>query len=139
MEKNFKVGQSNELIQGEDLFDLHNCYDFTEIHLEGRKASLGFEPNPDHGNNLPPLIIKFSGLSYFSASLDFCRFVQSDLDEIGYKSANDFDDKWLLSEDQAEKNDHIFFRFIGGQFIRMLASKAELFRIRNNSSSSTYN
>lgn len=130
MEKNFKVGQSNELIQGGESFDLHNCYDFSKLHLEGNQAFLGFEPNPEHGKNLSPVLVKFDGLIYFAVSPDFCSTAQVDLDEIGYKSPDDFDDEWLLREEQAEENDHIFFRFIGGQSVRVLASKAELVRAR---------
>ena len=126
MEKNFKIGQSSELVQGEKTFDLHNCYDFSGFHLEAKKAFLSFEPNLEYGEGLPPIVIEFDNLIYLAVSSDFCSTGQLDLDEMGYKSPDDFDDEWLLGEAQADKKDHIFFRFVGGQSVRMLASQVEL-------------
>ena len=131
MNKNFKIGQSNELIQDDESFDLHNCYDFVKVILEEEKVLLFFEANSEYGKGLPSIRIKFVDVSYFSASPDFDKFGVFDLDEMGYKNPSDFDDKWLLNEEQANTGDHILFRFIGGQFIRVFSSKAELTKLTN--------
>lgn len=39
MKKEFLVGQSNELVKADKVFDLHNLYDFVGIVLEGEAAT----------------------------------------------------------------------------------------------------
>ena len=127
MDKNFKVGQSNELVQGDKIFDLHNCYDFSGFFLRNDyTAFLAFGPNAEYGIGLPPVLLEFCRLDYLMLSSDFFTLDRIDLDEIGYKSPNDIDDQWLLGEDQADSECHIFFRFLGGHFVRMHGSRAEL-------------
>ena len=130
MKKNFKIGQSNELEQGEKFFDLHNCYDFSGFYLEAKKALLFFEPDLDYGEGLPSIVIEFIGLIYLGISSNFCSTKKVHLDEMGYKNPGDFDDEWLLGEAQADEKDHMFFRFVGGQSVRLLASQAKLKEVR---------
>ena len=130
MKKNFKVGQSNEVEQEGRFFDLHNCYNFSGFYVEAKKALLGFEPDLDHGEGLPPIVIEFVGLVYLGISSDFCSTEIVHLDEMGYKNPGDLADEWLLDEAQADENDHIFFRFVGGQSVRLLASQARLKEVR---------
>ncbi len=131
MRKNFKIDQGNALIQGEKIFDLHNCYNFSRFSVEAKKAYFSFEPNQTWGKGLPPVLIIFEGLLYLELNLDFCSDTQFnsdefEIDEMGYKSPNDFDYDWLLTERQADKEDHIFFRFFGDHSVRIFASQAKL-------------
>jgi hypothetical protein len=120
MEKNFRVDQSNALARDNELFDLHNCYDYKGIILQGSRALyMFFEPNAEYGLGQAPIMLKFSDISYFEISSNFGGVEVSVLEEIGYKAAGDRDDNWLLDEQQASQNSDLFFRFAAGHFIRV--------------------
>ena len=44
---------------------------------------LGFQANLDYGKGLPPIVIKFDNVSYFSMTPSFDETVGVDLDEMG--------------------------------------------------------
>lgn len=127
MEKNFRVDQSNALARGNELFDLHNCYDYKGIILQGsRVLYMFFEPNAQYGSGQAPVMLKFSDISYFEISSNFGGVEVSVLEEIGYKAHGDRDDNWLLDEQQASQSDDLFFRFSEGRFIRINSQVATL-------------
>ena len=145
MEKNFTISKGVELWQGKKWFDIHNCYYFSGFHLEAREAFLSFEPHPKWGRGLPPVVIKFSDLVYWRFDFapgtvhedyDRCKAGHLDVedwragyfqvDEMGYKNPDDFGHDWLLTESQSNYSDHFLFWFVGGQSIRLFASRAEV-------------
>lgn len=52
--------------------------------------------------------------------------------EVGYKAANDHEDEWLMSEEQAGPGDHLLFRFVDDEHIRLYAERANLELARAN-------
>lgn len=127
MNKNFIVGQSNELMIDSKIYDLHNCYDYEGLLLTNfRTLELIFSPNKDHGKDNNPIRIHFEAVDYLEFSDNFGTSILYEVMEVGYKSPGDFDDNWLLTEKQSSGPDHIFFRFSENEFIRIYSKSAEL-------------
>ncbi len=126
MKKNFQLGQSNEIIKDGIIFDLHNCYDFKKITLQGAERSLKifFQPSHSYRDKIHPVYFFFSFLNYLEFSPGFGTRSISNIDEIGYKTSGDQDDEWLLSEEQSTLEDHLFFRLSKIDFIRVHSHKA---------------
>jgi hypothetical protein len=127
MNKNFVVGQSNELIKENRLYDLHNLYDYVGIVLSGASCLfVFFEPNVQYKEDQVPIMLEFNEVEYLEFSPNFGMRRISYLEEMGYKSFGDQDDAWLLSQQQATDNDHLFFRLEGNDFIRVSSKNAYL-------------
>ena len=126
MKKNFQLGQSNEIIIHDEIFDLHNCYDLTSITIMGSECSLKIFLSPTHGtqNKIYPVFFFFNLLDYLKFSPGFGTRSISNIDEMGYKAKDDRDDEWLLTEQQATWDDHLFLRFSKNDFIRVHSVKA---------------
>jgi hypothetical protein len=126
MKKDFRVGQSNEIVQGGRVFDLHNQYDFSGVYVgPNRSVQVSFAPHPEHGRGHPPVVLMFDGVDYFELSSSFGTQPIPGLDELGYKNPDDRDDASLLSEEQAADTDHLFLRFDSG-FVRIRSESARL-------------
>ena len=128
MKKGFEIGQSNEIIKAGKIYDLHNLYDFIGVVLKAkdRRFQILFEPNPEYGKGQLPISLSFEEIDYLEFSPNFGTRVVSGLDEMGYKNPEDRDDEWLMDEQQATCNDHLFFRMDGGDFIRVHCQYADL-------------
>jgi hypothetical protein len=127
MRKNFRIGQSVELVKGNLAFDLHNLYDYVGSFLFGaRRLCMYFEPNPQFALGQMPIAVEFHNVEFLEFSPHFGTRDIHDLDEMGYKAPSDRDDNWLLTEEQATSADHLFFRFLGGAFIRVHSECAYL-------------
>ncbi len=128
MKKNVKVGQANEWIKGDHVYDIHNCYDYVGLLLLncGRTLELIFEPNKDHGKGFNSIRLQFYGISFLEFSSGFGTAFTFNVEEVGYKTSGDNDDNWLLSEGQSLNSDHLFFRFNGDEYIRVYSADADL-------------
>jgi hypothetical protein len=127
MNRDFRVGQSNELIKGERIYDLHNCFDFDGLDVsEDGELRLNFKPNTTHGGGYSSVLVFAQGVDRVAVSPDFGPTTVKDLEEIGYKSPSDEDDNWLLSQKQATLADDLFFRFNGGHYVRFHSRRASL-------------
>lgn len=128
MKKKFKVGQSNEVLKNNITYDLHNDYDFVGIYLYAKTNHLEiyFEPNPEFGAGKPKLCLNFRDVDYLEFSPNFGSTEIHGIEELGYKTPSDRDDEWLMSEGQSSKDDHLFIRMIGHEFIRIHAGIAEI-------------
>lgn len=127
MEKDFHIGQSNELVKGSALFDLHNQYDYSGyLLISTRRLYLFFSPNPIHGACQVPIAIEFEGVNFLELSPAFVMDDVTDLMEMGYKAPFDHDDNWLLREEQSGAADHLYFRFAKAAFIRICSQRAYL-------------
>lgn len=125
MERDFKIGQSNELIKEGVVYDIHNMYDFLGIEIgSGRVIRILFGPNVTYGMRCPLIALSVYGVQYFEVSPGFGTRVISDVDELGYKRSSDRDDVWLLTEQQATIGDHLYIRFVGDDFIRICGEKS---------------
>ena len=123
MEKNFSLGQSNELLKDGKIYDLHNCFDLETFVLRASDAELVFRPNPTHGRGLPIIKLDVQNVDYLEVSPNFHTANVTDVDEVGYKPRDDRDDSWLLTEEQSQGVGDLFFRFHGGHFIRFHGSR----------------
>jgi len=128
MKKDFEIGQSNEIIKSGKIHDLHNLYDYVGIILRGDNCQLQilFTPNSGYGEGRSPISLCFGGIDYLEFSPNFGSKVISGLDEMGYKKPDDFDDEWLLSQEQATNDDHLFLRLDNNSFIRIHSEFATL-------------
>ena len=72
MNRDFRVGQSNELIKGERIYDLHNCFDFDGLDVSGiGELRLSFKPNTIHGGGYSSVLVFAQGLDRLAVSPDF--------------------------------------------------------------------
>ena len=127
MDKNFIVGQANELIREGRIYDLHNCFDFDYLTiLEDGDFRLAFKPNASHGGGYTPVLLCAKGVNHFEVSPNFGPTTVHHLEEIGYKSCGDEDDNWLLNQSQATVADDLFFRFNDGHYVRFLSLSVSL-------------
>lgn len=131
MKKNFEIGQSNEIIKADEIFDLHNLYDFVGIFLKGdsRQLRILFEPNLEHATDEPPLSFNFEAIDYLEFSPNFGAKIISGLDELGYKNPKDRNIEWLIDEKHSTPEDHLFFRMDGGDFIRVHCQNINLVEV----------
>ncbi len=136
MEKEFLIGQSNELIKTGRIFDLHNSYEFVGIVLKSKERyfQMLFEPSSEQGKGNLPVSLIFKAIDYLEFSPNFGVRPIYGLDEMGYKNPDDRDDKWLLDEQQSTHDDHLFFRLDGGDFIRVHCQYADIVETANLSS-----
>ena len=127
MNKSFSVGQSNELVLGEKVYDLHNCYNVSGVSLAAnRTLQMFFIPDSQWGGDYSPIVLEFTGVDFLEFKLA-CHANQAvDLHEMGYKSLGDQDDAWLLTEEQATPQDHLFFRLGGDNYVRIHSKNAVL-------------
>ncbi|MEP1444738.1 MAG: hypothetical protein ABJK37_01315 [Paraglaciecola sp.] len=126
MDKNFIVGQSNELIVEGTMFDLHNDFNLEQVRYDGANllVELSSVANKQRAS------LRFDEIKFvlFAKKTNFDNYWG--IEEFGYKSPDDFDDDWLLSEQQAKLGDHFFIRFIGDDYLRIYSNRA-LFEISN--------
>ena len=127
MNKDFRVGQSNELVRQDEIYDLHNSYDFDQITIGGdRRVQISFTPNVQHGKGQRPIVLDFEAVDYLEMSEQFGIRPIPLLEEIGYKNPEDHDHERLMSERQATETDHLFFRLGDDTFIRIHSRQARL-------------
>jgi hypothetical protein len=127
MNCDFMVGQSNELIKGSRIYDLHNCFDFDGLDVsKAGELRLTFKPNAIHGKGYSSVFVFAQDIDRLAVSPDFGSMTVKDLEEIGYKSSGDEDDNWLLVQNQATSSDDLFFRFNGGHYVRFHCRCASL-------------
>jgi hypothetical protein len=127
MNKDFIVGQANELIKGDITYDLHNCFDFDRLTILGNgELFLAFKPSVGYGDVYSPILIHAKDVDRFASSQNFGPATIKHLEEIGYKSSDDEDDNWLLRQSQATAMDDIFFRFNDGHYVRFHCEHAWL-------------
>jgi hypothetical protein len=125
MKKNFRVGQSNEIIHLGRTYDLHNLYSFGGLSIDGeRNVRLTFLPDPQFGKGEPPVEIHFEGVDYLEISKGFGTATLDGLDEMGYIGRDWIDDSSLHTEEQAGPSDDLYFRLFGG-YIRIHATYAQ--------------
>ena len=128
MKKEFLLGQSNEVIKAGRVYDLHNLYDFVGIMLtrKSRQLRVLFKPSSAFNGNEVPISFVFDDIDYLEFSLDFSSPAIHNLDEMGYKNPNDYDDDWLLDELQSTLDDHFFIRLESNDFIRVHCQHADI-------------
>jgi hypothetical protein len=132
MDRNFSVGQGNELLLEGQVFDLHNCYDFLGIAIAStRCAQLWFKPNPEHTQNVDLLVLEVRELSVLEVSKGILLGTVRDLDEVGYKNPGDKDLDWLVGERLATGRDHLIFRFGSSDHVRIHGASAGLYERRD--------
>lgn len=137
MNRDFTVGHSNELIKGDRIYDLHNCFDFYGLDTSSpAELRIIFKPNAIHGTGHKIVSIFAEGLDRLEVSSNFGPSTAKDLEEIGYKSPTDKDDNWLLSETQATPSDDLFLRFNDGHYIRFHSKSTSLIEAFASSDSS---
>ncbi len=99
MKKGFKIGQSNEIIKTDKIYHLHNVHEFVGVFLNAkeRRLLLLFEPNTEYRKHQLSITLSFKEINYLEFNPNFGSRVISGLDEIGYKTPEDSDDKWLMN------------------------------------------
>lgn len=127
VERNFLVGQSNELVVGDRTFDIHNSYDFGGIAIaSGGCVRLWFTPNQEHGRGVSAFVLDVTGVDRLELSEGVALGAVRDLEEVGFKNPDDNDLDWLVSEVHASRGDHLLFSFGSKEYIRVHGERCHL-------------
>lgn len=131
MEKDFSVEMAVSINYEGSNYDLHNCYDFKELQFEvaTHTVLLKFDLNPSAGNPekmASSVVIQFADTDHFELSKQFAKYVNHELSEMGYKNPGDRDYDWLINENKSERLDHMVFRFVNDEYIRIHSRWATL-------------
>lgn len=125
MEKNFSVGQSNEILSEGRVIDLHNEYNFSGVAINPDwHLQVAFKPDEDYGRGQPLVTLVFEDVDYLEMKIELANEASCTVEELGYKSPNDRDDSWLAPERDSSALDHLFLRFSGEGFIRVHCKNA---------------
>ncbi len=109
-------------------WDIHNDLDLARLIIEPTKKAICLmfvRTARSVGKNVA---LRFVDVDYLDISPNLLRRMMDDADfhlaEIGYKSPNDFDHDWLLTEEQAGPADHVYLRFGDDEFLRVYSTTA---------------
>jgi hypothetical protein len=125
MIRNFKIHNSIAIQIDSSYFDLHNCYDLEQIRLlvcNESSIEMSFQRTEGHWvpTDSPKRIqIVFQKIKYLEFSPFLLNNFSPNIEEVGFKEANDHDYNWLLTEEQADNDCHIFFRFENEEYLRL--------------------
>lgn len=125
MKRNFKIQDSIAIQSDISYFDLHYCYDLELIRLSicnesSLEMSFGIIEEDWVSINSPKRIkIVFQNMKYLEFSPLLLSNFSPNIEEIGFKEANDHDYNWLLTEEQTDDDCHIFFRFDNEEYLRL--------------------
>jgi hypothetical protein len=126
MRREFKIGQSNEVIKAGRTYDLHNDYVSTAIIFDARSNSLKVifkkVAEDDAGRHVA---LVFHEVDILEFSGNFGAGGASGLDEIGYKDVSDYDYEWLSGEAQSTTTDHLIIRFDSNATLRLHSARAD--------------
>ncbi|HKP68703.1 MAG TPA: hypothetical protein VJV05_05430 [Pyrinomonadaceae bacterium] len=129
MNRSFAVPDSIA-IQVEDRYlDLHNDFHLARIgRNEGEcEIMLVFEKESGewvHRTDPAIFHICFNGVTHLKHSFEELDSVPAEVDEIGFKNPDDANYDWLMDEDEAEPTDHLVFRFVNDEYLRIFAKEA---------------
>lgn len=129
MNRNFELGQSNEILQSGRVYDLHNDYLPSAVVLDLQVGALKISfsrISQNHSVNHCALV--FHEVDSLEISGNVCA--ASGLDEMGYKGTDDYDYEWLSGESQSVTGDHFVIRFDGGATLRVHGVSAEFIEDR---------
>lgn len=131
MDRSFTLRDSVVLQFQELDLDVHNTYVLDAIE-EGRSdcdvlLTLKKDPGVWVPSNYPvSFAVCFRGVSYLEHSYPILGEVPAEIDEVGFKNPDDKDYDWLLTEEQSDANDHLVFRFVNDEILRIFADIVEL-------------
>jgi hypothetical protein len=130
MKKNFIIADSIAIQTQEGYYDIHNNFYMNELVVDfmSRSTKIRFDRFFDESKLLKKkesLTLIFSNIDYFNISTNFLHVMPRDVEEFGYKSPDDFDHDWLISESDVNEVDHFFIRFSEDEFIRIHGSNIE--------------
>lgn len=127
MRKSFTIGQSNELVHDDNIYDLHNRFDLEHLSISpSRSLTLVLCPHVEYGRGLPSLRVEAVDVDFLELSNGFGTRDLSGIEELGYKSPDDTDLDWLMGEHQAKSEDHLVLRFSAEDYIRFHARDVSL-------------
>jgi hypothetical protein len=129
MLKDFLIADNVGVKIGAQYADLHNDYDLTQIRIGSRDSivEIEFKLRHEAANMQRPatIVFRFSNVDWFQTSHGVANVGDGDLAEIGYKEPEDTDHNWLIREEQAAAESHMFFRLTNDEYIRIHARKAQ--------------
>lgn len=131
MRKDFVISDSIALAGTGYFYDLHNCYSLKGIKFEKEDGIRKFvfervQGNWVNTNNPSVFELDFIGVSYFETNRTDLNSLPEDIEELGYKSEGDSDYDWLLNEEQSTSADHLVFRFVNDDYVRIFANEIKV-------------
>ncbi len=123
MKKNFKVVDSIYLSYLSYEYDMHNCYDLTELscNLSNRTIKVQFA-NTKKNHFISIVFFRYHHVmfsdKFFNSSVD--------IEEFGYKSIGDSNMDWLYEEKDAGSQDCFVIRLTNDEFFRIYSDQATL-------------
>jgi hypothetical protein len=132
MKKNFWVENQTQLAVKNQSFNICDDFDYQNFEQKQNNLLINFKRSTgDWIDEGLPVNIKllFTNVSYFEVSGQLKTKKVFDLEELGYVQQSVEDIEVLLSEEDAEEQDHLLFWFEEDEFIRVCAEEANLISI----------
>ncbi len=129
MQKEFTIDQMIALKGVDYYYDLHNDYDLVELNQENSCVELLFNKTKGEWvkeSNPNKVKLVFSDVRYFQTSKDFSNNFPKNIQDIGYKSPEDFDYGFFISEEQADEKSHMVFMFEGNEYVRVFSGEIQV-------------
>lgn len=129
--KNFVIDGSICLsIDGGEIRDIHNTFDFSNIKLDFQNMEALFIMTPYKKEHSDVIEMNFLKVNFFQMTENpFTQYCDA-IDEVGYKRVGDDDLDWIMSESDYKEGDHFVLRLINGANLRIGAEKM-IARIRD--------
>lgn len=126
MKRAFSISYTSvELELPDRKLDLHNDFDFCKVVVRSPACvDVVFVSNSECAAPHPTIALIFRGVDYLEFGPRHRVPSVVDLDEIGFLSPDTRDDSSLKLDTQADESDHLFLRFVGGDYIRIRADSA---------------
>ncbi|HKU64868.1 MAG TPA: hypothetical protein VJQ06_07410 [Rhizomicrobium sp.] len=126
MLKDFVIADAVGIQMQGKYIDLHNEFDLMQIRLSPQVHVLELEFAASRPNASPTkFVIQFVEVDWLQISP--CALKSgADIVELGYKEPLDNDHDWLMSEEQASPEAHLFLRLSEDEFIRLHAKFAKV-------------
>jgi hypothetical protein len=123
MKKNFKIQNGIYINYNEEVFDLHNNYDFKGFHFNTKKDTIILKWELNEGpwikqSEEMAITLECRDIQNFSVSTENSSSLIN-INEIGYVFPKEEIQEWLLSEENFVDNCHLVLRFEGDNFIRI--------------------
>lgn len=131
MVKKFRIDQSIAIEGTNFYYDLHNNYEFSFLDLSttDNHTHLHFLRKRDEWvpmDSPENIVIQFLQISHISFSESFFLQPCAEIEELGYKNAEDFDMDWLANENSSNDEFHFIIRFANDEFVRLFCERVEV-------------
>lgn len=122
--KNFVVvGAVHLSIDGGEIRDFHNTFDFSGVCLDFAERIIEYKFTPYKNEHNDSIDIQFSGVNYFQFTENPFTENPTEVEELGYKELGDDNLDWIAGEVDYSEGMHFVVRLGNDSCLRIGADK----------------